>query len=314
LTFNELFYLALAAINGLLAMAALKVFSPRPLNAAPPRRSSLSLMIIAAIFLLYMGATILGQVVLLTAQAARHATSQPETATAPATLAAEPSTAPSFEPADAPEQMAEMGAIALFAGLGLVIASIWLARSHVTGGLGGWGLAPRLIVKGVAWGTMGFLLIYPLLNLVSLGVGAVLDYFHKEMALHPALQALQSPMSLAVKLAIIASAAVVAPVVEEIFFRGLLQTALLQRGWGVIPAPQYSFTPPSPLHRWGAITIASAVFAASHLMPSQFLTLFVLALALGYVYERTGNLWASITLHAIFNAVNLALFLSAGRE
>ncbi len=36
-------------------------------------------------------------------------------------------------------------------------------------------------------------------------------------------------------------------------------------------------------------------------------TLFVLSLALGYVYERTGWLWAPILVHALFNATNIAV-------
>ena len=44
-------------------------------------------------------------------------------------------------------------------------------------------------------------------------------------------------------------------------------------------------------------------------MPDQFPTLFTLSLALGYIYERTGNLWAAVSLHAIFNSINLALNL-----
>ena len=37
--------------------------------------------------------------------------------------------------------------------------------------------------------------------------------------------------------------------------------------------------------------------------------IFFLSLALGYVYERTGNLWAVILLHAIFNTVSTTLYL-----
>jgi len=59
---------------------------------------------------------------------------------------------------------------------------------------------------------------------------------------------------------------------------------------------------------WIAIFITAILFASIHdwwEMPS----IFVLAIALGYVYERTGNLWACITLHALFNCTEIALFL-----
>ena len=41
-----------------------------------------------------------------------------------------------------------------------------------------------------------------------------------------------------------------------------------------------------------------------------FLPLFVLALALTWLYEKTDNLLAPITAHALFNAVNFTLLLA----
>jgi membrane protease YdiL (CAAX protease family) len=37
--------------------------------------------------------------------------------------------------------------------------------------------------------------------------------------------------------------------------------------------------------------------------------LFVLAVCFGYVYERTGKLWAPILMHALFNATSITLAL-----
>ena len=49
------------------------------------------------------------------------------------------------------------------------------------------------------------------------------------------------------------------------------------------------------LMHWGAV--------AWHALPP----LFVLSLAFGWIYERTGRLSASIVMHILFNAVNVAL-------
>jgi membrane protease YdiL (CAAX protease family) len=91
------------------------------------------------------------------------------------------------------------------------------------------------------------------------------------------------------------SAVVIAPIVEETVFRGLVQTALLQ--WGVVP------------NRWAVIVIASVLFTAIHLglEPVALPGLFVLSLGLGYVYERTGSIGSCIVVHAVFNAMNVAL-------
>ena len=84
----------------------------------------------------------------------------------------------------------------------------------------------------------------------------------------------------------------VAPLLEEVMYRGLLQSALIHAG----------------LNRWLAITITSALFALMHwnaVEPPALAALFVLSLAMGWVYEKTGRLTASITMHMLFNAANL---------
>jgi membrane protease YdiL (CAAX protease family) len=49
------------------------------------------------------------------------------------------------------------------------------------------------------------------------------------------------------------------------------------------------------------------LFALIHHNPPIFLSLFVLALVLTWLYEKTDNLLAPITAHALFNAANLIL-------
>jgi membrane protease YdiL (CAAX protease family) len=47
------------------------------------------------------------------------------------------------------------------------------------------------------------------------------------------------------------------------------------------------------------------VFGLAHLQLSVFVPLFALGFALAWVYKRTGSLWTSITLHALFNAISV---------
>jgi thiamine-monophosphate kinase len=81
---------------------------------------------------------------------------------------------------------------------------------------------------------------------------------------------------------------VIAPVGEEVLFRGILYTAIKQRG--------------RPL---AAAGVTSFVFALIHAYPVGFLSLIFLAIVLVIVYERTQNLFAPILLHSLFNAVKL---------
>jgi len=63
------------------------------------------------------------------------------------------------------------------------------------------------------------------------------------------------------------------------------------------------------MNRWLAISITSIVFAAAHgsVDVHALPVLFVLSLAFGWVFERTGRLTSAIVMHALFNAANFAL-------
>lgn len=81
-------------------------------------------------------------------------------------------------------------------------------------------------------------------------------------------------------------ASFVAPIIEEVIFRGYLQSALRRR----MPA-------------WGAISIAALVFAAIH---GSFILLpiyFFIGAGLGYVFERTSSIYAAIALHMLNNII-----------
>lgn len=85
----------------------------------------------------------------------------------------------------------------------------------------------------------------------------------------------------------------IAPVAEEFIFRGLLYPFLKQAGW--------------PRTAWFGV---SFLFALIHWDAAAFVPLFLLALVLTWLYEKTDSLLAPITAHALFNAVNLIpLFL-----
>ncbi len=85
---------------------------------------------------------------------------------------------------------------------------------------------------------------------------------------------------------------VIVPVAEEFIFRGMLYPFVKQLG-----SPRAAF--------FGV----SAVFAAIHFDAGTFVPLFALALALTWLYEKTGNLLAPITAHSLFNATNLVALL-----
>ncbi|MGE0192901.1 MAG: lysostaphin resistance A-like protein [Planctomycetota bacterium] len=94
----------------------------------------------------------------------------------------------------------------------------------------------------------------------------------------------------------------VAPFWEEAFFRGTLYP--LARRW-------FGGTRGAVLT---SALISSALFAAVHANLAATVPLFVLALVLTWVFERTNSLLAVTTLHAAFNATSLLpLFLISGK-
>ena len=89
------------------------------------------------------------------------------------------------------------------------------------------------------------------------------------------------------------TAIILAPIAEEALFRGVLYTALKQRGY-------------RRLALWGN----AAIFAFIHFNVAALIPLLFLALVWTWLYERTGNLLASIAGHMVFNAVNFVLLTS----
>lgn len=86
--------------------------------------------------------------------------------------------------------------------------------------------------------------------------------------------------------------AIVAPVAEEVFFRGFLYGGLRKR-IGVA----------------GAIVASTIFFTALHLSAGLFIPIFVLGLFLAWLYEYTGSLYPGMFLHAANNGIALLLLL-----
>ncbi len=94
--------------------------------------------------------------------------------------------------------------------------------------------------------------------------------------------------------ALIIGSVIVAPLVEETFFRGFLFTAFRRRyGW-----------------KKGAL-ISAGLFSIVHLNPVAIPSLFLLGFAFAYLFHRTGSLWPPMIMHAIWNGVVIGLGFAA---
>jgi membrane protease YdiL (CAAX protease family) len=83
-------------------------------------------------------------------------------------------------------------------------------------------------------------------------------------------------------------AAVVAPFVEELFFRGFLFQGFRQ-AYGWLPA----------------LLLSSLIFGMAHLDPASLIPTFVLGCVLAYLYHRSNSVWPGIIFHASINSMSL---------
>ncbi len=91
-------------------------------------------------------------------------------------------------------------------------------------------------------------------------------------------------------------AAIAGPVAEEIFFRGFMYTAIREK-----------------LGIGRAMVITSVVFSLLHAHIVGFLPILALGLLLAYLYEKTGSLVSSISVHIIHN-VGMVLLVFIARS
>jgi membrane protease YdiL (CAAX protease family) len=82
--------------------------------------------------------------------------------------------------------------------------------------------------------------------------------------------------------------AVIAPVVEEFFFRGFLFQGFRHK-YGWLPA----------------LLLSSFIFGAAHLDPVSLIPTFILGCVLAYMYHLSNSVWPGIIFHATINSFSL---------
>ncbi|WP_182867794.1 CPBP family intramembrane glutamic endopeptidase [Rhodopirellula sp. JC639] len=111
-------------------------------------------------------------------------------------------------------------------------------------------------------------------------------------------------------LALLLSAAVVTPIVEEVQFRLLLQGGLQRIADLPVSALSPNSPPPTAWHPTSAwpVYATSVLFAAMHLgQGAAPVPLFFLSVGLGFLYQRTGRLVPAIVVHMLLNAATLCM-------
>ena len=88
------------------------------------------------------------------------------------------------------------------------------------------------------------------------------------------------------------TAVIVAPLCEEVVFRGYIYPTLKKFN-GI----------------WIAALVSALIFSAAHGSLAALLPLFIFGVVLVFLYERTGSIWAPIGAHFLFNAATVTVQL-----
>ncbi len=144
-------------------------------------------------------------------------------------------------------------------------------------------------------GLLGYIAAFPVFIMTLLLVMGVSEWLHYEPPAHPLVQIFldeeaRSPFVFRFALIL---AAFAAPIFEEIFFRGFCYR--LFKGWWGVPA---------------AMGMSAALFAGMHGSGFAFFPIFILGLALAWLYENRGCLTACWTFHILHNILFTGYFFS----
>jgi membrane protease YdiL (CAAX protease family) len=171
---------------------------------------------------------------------------------------------------------------------------IWIfLRLHQMDWRDAFGLRRKNLTRALLAALVVAIVILPVALLLESGSAALMEKFGWPPEDEAAVRLLTDAKSLELRVYLGLFAVVLAPVAEEFIFRGMLYPFLKQIGWPRL-----------------AVFGVSFLFAAIHMDVAIFLPLFVLALALTWLYEFTDNLLAPIAAHSLFNTANLVILLS----
>lgn len=176
------------------------------------------------------------------------------------------------------------------AGLLATAAGLFLARSTFRDAFAPKALsAPRSLAQGALFG----LAALPPVILLSLALSSATESLGFEPRLQEVFDWLSDgSVSAGTRGFMMVAAVVIAPVVEETLFRGVLFTSLLKGR---------SFA--------SAALLSGLYFALVHVHAPSLLPLLALSVAFSAAYAATGSLLTPIVMHALFNLTSLLLFL-----
>lgn len=179
----------------------------------------------------------------------------------------------------------------MYEGVTLVLIGVFL-RMHRIRWSEAFGFTTKRIARTLGLAALATAFILP----ITMALGEVsrltLEGMGQQAPLQEPVRALQSTETLQQQIYFAIVMVFIAPVVEEMMFRGILYPSIKQLGF-----PKF------------ALWFTSIFFAFLHANAVAFIPLLFMAVILTFLYETTENLIAPIVTHTLFNATNFAWLL-----
>ncbi|HVL33464.1 MAG TPA: CPBP family intramembrane glutamic endopeptidase [Actinomycetota bacterium] len=171
-----------------------------------------------------------------------------------------------------------------------IVTILWIRRRHdaAVRDLGLRDMTASNVGVGIATGILGIVVAYPVAALVI----ALIRQVSKSDVGDPCQLKFTARPSELLLVFIGLAVVVLAPIAEEIFFRGFLLPAFDKWASSIASA-----------------LITSLLFGLAHLDPLLYAPTFVLGLVLAWITRRRGSIVPSITAHMTFNAYGFALIV-----
>jgi len=146
--------------------------------------------------------------------------------------------------------------------------------------------------RDVAMGVVGYLAMMPVVLLYGIISWVILHALGFEQDVQEIAKILSAEGGLAIRAYKFLLGAVIAPVAEELLFRGIA-FPLVSRRFGSLTG----------------VIVVSAVFAGIHFHLPALLPLFIMSTILCMAYVHTGSIRVPIVMHMLFNTLNLTMHI-----
>jgi hypothetical protein len=180
---------------------------------------------------------------------------------------------------------------ASFQGVALLLAHMFLKEHRMS-----WpeflGLSSPRLKTALALAVVVGISVVPMALALNKLMAWLMSLIQMEAVDQPTIKVLKVTVGMGQRIFFGITAIVVAPVVEESLFRGILYPMIKQRGSAML-----------------ALSSTSLLFGAIHGNVMTFVPLTFFAVVVTLLYEKTDTLLAPIVSHAVFNTVNFVIFI-----